>query len=167
MPKPFKPMTESHKKLFVGLHRVRVKEFEYKKNDKGEIILNEFGGPSHITVEFENEQGFTRRKHFSLKQSALWVLENFSEAIRVKLVGDVEYDVERDVKGKFLYIVVVLVRITKGGVPIMENGRPKQYTDIKSRFYLDGNIEPTINGIPDDREPSGDYLEYREEWKGR
>lgn len=164
MAKPWAPTKTIYPpKMRIGPHKVKIIGFQYKKNGDAIVHIPGTNNPAAITVSFQNEEGIIRRKNFSLKDKALWVLESFSEAIGVDLLGGGEYDVDIDIIGKELYIIVVKILVTKGGVVIIENGKEMSYTDIKARFYsVDQDFE--IIGIADPVNPTGDFVEHREQW---
>lgn len=160
----FKPKKPTER-LVVGAHTVEISGFEYQKEGGSIIYMPGTNNPKAITVTFKSVvSGITRRKNFSLAENTIWVLENLSNAIGIDLVGDDEYDVETEVIGKRLVIIVCRVYMTIGGIVKVENGRQVSYDDISTYFYKEEDIL-LIKGDPGANPPTGDFVKYREEWK--
>lgn len=149
----------------VGIHRLKISNFQTKKDAKGNPVLTKDGNPVAISITFEDEQGRTKNKNFPLAPNMLWMLENLSKAIGIELLGDKEYDVEKEVIGSTLYAVIHVVQLTKGGLPSLdENGKVKSFTDVSGRFFEDNGLGgPVLFGNPLRDNPTGAFLSTMEE----
>lgn len=162
--KKFSPYKKETPKLRLGSHVVKITEFEYMKEGGSIVYVPGTNNPKGISVTFTNIMGVSRKKNFLLQQNMLWLLDNLSSAIGIDLVGGDDYDVQTDIIGKELVIIVGRVIICKGGVPIIENGVQRSYLDIMPKFF---RVEDRhlIKGEPDDKNPTGDYANMRNEWR--
>jgi hypothetical protein len=152
-------------KLRVGAHVVTITGFEFKKEGGSIVYFPGTNNPQAITVTFTNGAGVSKRKNFSLAENSVWVLENLSNIIGVDLFNpEKEYDVDTEIIGRRLVIVICRIFLTKGNVVITENGRQKFYDDVSPNFYKEEDIL-LVKGDPSANPPTGDFIRYREEWK--
>lgn len=162
------PIARNNNRLPVGLHLVEITHFDMLKTETGQIAMKG-GSPKGLQIKFK-EVGGDRvgTKNFPISSTMMWLLENISKALNVDLTGEKVYS-KREMIGKKLYIMVIIVRMTRGGVPIEDvdyNGRRsfKQYTEIGAKFFAyDGVAAPCPIGDPSPTNPTGWYLQFREE----
>lgn len=153
--------------LPIGLHLVEIIDFDMQRTESGQLAMKG-NVPKGLRVQFKEVNGErVRTKNFPLAENMVWLLESFSKAIDVDLLGSKTYH-KSEIIGKKLYIMVIVVRMTRNQIPITEvgiNGRVshQQYYEVGSRFFkYDGVADPCPLGEPNINNPTGWYLQLRE-----
>ena len=163
--KPLRPKNTLSTTIPVGVHKLKIVGFESKKHPSGKPMLDPNGNIVAITVTFQDEKGREKVKHFPLSEKMLWMLENLSSALNINLLKNDQYDVDTEIIGKYVYGVILVVQYTKGGVQILDDqGNPKSFVDLDSKFYEDMPLGgPRLSGSTSRSEPSGHFLKFIEQ----